>query len=173
MTKCAEPKRLKDLLKLLGGLQKLHEQLLELVQAKMDTMRRADISGMRELNERERTLAKRLQQREGLRCQLMDQIGNELGMPPRTARAIPLSQMASRIPEPGRERLLDAAQRLRQVVAQVARGNRVVGVISREILNHLRWVFASVTPKEEKPVGYSVDGLLVGSSKVRIFETVG
>ena len=173
MTKSLEPKRLKDLLKLLGGVQKLQEQLLELVQAKMDAMRRADISGMRELNERERALAIRLQQREGLRCQLMDQIGNELGLPPGTARAIPVSQVASRLPEPGRGRLLDAAKRLRQVVAQVARGNRMAGVISREILNHLRWVFASVTPKEEKPVGYAVDGMLVGSSKVRIFETVG
>jgi hypothetical protein len=136
-------------------------------------MKRADVSAMGALSQQERSLAGRLQERAGLRRQLMDAIGEEMGLSPRTARDMAVSQLASRLPEPPRDRLLRVARRLRDVMAQVAQANRVAGAVSREMLNHLTWVFSSVRPKCEKPDGYSGAGAAVGPREVRIFETVG
>ena len=173
MRRHVEPKYLRDLLRLLDGLQRLHGQLLTLIRSKIDAMRRAEISAMRELSEQEQTLARRLEEREGLRRQLMDAIGEQLGLPPRAARALSVSQLASRLPEGQRADLLDTAGKLREAVAKVAQANRVAGAISREILTHLKWVFASVRPADVRPVGYSGDGEAVGTLDARIFETVG
>lgn len=173
MTRGMVPKRLRDLVKLLGSLQRLQGQLLILIQSKIDAMKRADIPAMRDLNDQEQTVVKQLQERDGFRRQLMDAIGEELGLPSRSARALSVSQLASRLPEPARTNLLDAAGRLHRAVSQVAQTNRVAGAVSREILNHLKWVFASVRPAEEKPVGYSGQGVPVGPCDTRILETVG
>lgn len=173
MPSTSEPKRLKDLIRLLGGLQRMHEQLLKLVRDKIDAMRRADIAALRTLSQQEQSLAGRLQAREGLRRQLMDTIGKDMGLSASTARAMPVSQIASRVPEASRDRLLDVARGLRDVIAQVAQANRVAGAISREILGHLTWVFSSVRPAGEKAVVYSGRGGTVGPAETRIFETVG
>lgn len=173
MARTVEPKRLADLNRLLGSLRKMQGQLLTLVQAKIDAMKRADIPTMRELSERERALARRLQEREGLRFQLMDAIGKELGLPAQKVRALPVSQLASRLPQQQQASLLDAAEKLRNVMSRVAQANRVAGAISREIVGHLKWVFASVKPQDEKPTGYSGDGALVAATDNRIFNAIG
>lgn len=173
MTQTIESRRIKDLLTLLESLRELYRQLLTLVQSKIDAMRRADTPAMQTLSEQEQALAGRIQEREGFRHQLMDAIGEELHMPPRAARALPMSQLASRLCTRQRSALTDAAGRLREVVAKVTQANRVAGAVSREILNHMKWVFSAVRPRDAEPVGYSGDGALVGPADHRIFETVG
>jgi hypothetical protein len=84
-----------------------------------------------------------------------------------------VSQLAEHLPEAQREGLLNIAGKLRGVVSRLAQANRVAGVVSREIVNHLRWVFASVRPAGGQPVAYAGDGALVGPSEARIFEAVG
>jgi hypothetical protein len=103
----------------------------------------------------------------------MDTIGKDMGLSASTARAMPVSQIASRVPKASRDRLLDVARGLRDVIAQVAQANRVAGAVSREILGHLTWVFSSVRPAGDKAVVYSGRGATVGSAETRIFETVG
>jgi len=173
MPPTSEPKGLKDLIRLLGGLQRMHEQLLELIRDKMDAIRRADIAALRRLAQQEQTVAGRLQAREGLRRQLMDMIGRDMGLSTSAARAMTVSQIASRVPQASRDGLLDVARGLRDVIARVAQANRVAGAVSREILGHLAWVFSSVRPVGEKAVGYSGRGGTVGPAGTRIFETVG
>ncbi len=46
-------------------------------------------------------------------------------------------------------------------------------VVSRKILNHLKWVFASVRPGDGKLLGYSGDGAVVAPVNRRIFDAVG
>ena len=55
----------------------------------------------------------------------------------------------------------------------MAQVNRIAGVVSRELVNHLQWVFASVAPKDDTPAGYSGDGTLVRPVETRVFEAVG
>lgn len=173
MTTLPEPKRLKDLIKLLHVLRGLQEELLTVVQGRIDAMKRADIAGLSTLGGRELAIVKRIQEREGLRRQLMDAIGDELGLPSGTARTMTISQLAARVSPDAHDALRKAADDLRDVAMRTAQSNRIAGVVAREILLHMKWVFAAVRPKDAPPVGYAGDGALVGRSDSRIFETVG
>lgn len=168
-----DPKRLRDLVTLLDGLHRSHEQLLALVRSKINAMRLADVSAMRDLAEQEQTLAKRVEQREGLRRQLMDKIGEQCGLSSQASRALSVSQIASRLCDPDRTALQQAAQKLRSIVTKLAQANRVAGAISREVLTHLEWVFASVRPAGGRALAYSGSGAPVAANDTRIFETVG
>jgi len=168
-----DPKRLKDLVTLFDGLHKLHEQLLTLIRSRIDAMRRADSPAMQSLSEQEQLLVKRVEQREGLRRQLMDKIGEQCGLSSRAARALSVSQFAGRLREPQRTALQQAAQKLREIIAKVAQANRVAGAIAREVLTHLEWVFASVRPASDQPLVYSINGQPPVEHDARIFETVG
>lgn len=173
MTKNAKPAKVNDLIRLLDMLRQQQEQLLECLESKIDAMRRADVTGMQKLYVKEKALVQRIREREGLRWPLMDAIGRELGLPTGAARALHVSQLAGRLPDSRRTQLIEAAHALRDVVFRVQRTNRVVGAVSRELVNHLDWVFASVEPKGRKQAGYSGDGSAVRASDTRVFEAVG
>lgn len=173
MTTTTEPKRMKDVIKLLRVLHTLHTELLATVQGRIDAMKRADVRTLSELGERETAIVQRIEEREGLRRQLMDAVGEELGLPSMAARAMTVSQLAARLPVESRDALLQVGNDLRDVVTRTAQANRVAGAIAREVLNHMKWVFAAVRPKDANPAGYAGDGALVGRCDSRIFETVG
>ncbi len=165
--------RLGDLVKLLNQIQTLYEELLALIGKKIQAMKRADLEAMRTSQASEQELTRRLHEREGLRRQLMDAIGLELGLPAPAGRTLKVSQLAARIGEAERVPLSATVDRLRSTIAKVAQANRVAGVISREIVNHLRWVFAAVQPRGETPAGYSGAGVPVCGPRPRLFEAVG
>jgi hypothetical protein len=173
MTQTVEPQRLNDLVRLMGVLEKLHERLLALVQSKIDAMRRADTAAMNSLKDQEQATVRQLRERDGLRRQLVESMGEEMELPLRGASAITVSQLAARLSEPGRTRLLRAAGSLRLVMSRVAQANRIAGAMSREILNHLGWVFASVRPAGARSVGYSGSGDVTAASQTRLVEIVG
>ena len=173
MKESIEPRRFRDLLRLLAEQRRLHERLVKLGQAKLDAIKRADTESMRELNGEEREVVRRVHKREGLRRQLMDVIGESLGLPPRTARALPVSQLSSRVPEPQRALLQEAAGKLRETIGRVAKVNRMTGAVSRGVLGHLGWVLKAVSPGREDPAGYCGDGAPMAGSATQIFETVG
>ena len=173
MNNAIEPKRLRDLLSLLSGMQSLHQELLALIRTKIGAMKRNDLAAVQELCEQERALAARIHEREGLRQQLMDVIARLMGWPPHAARVLSLSQEASRVSGPQRAALMEARDALRSAVAQVAKANHVAGEVARGVLGHLKWVFASVKPRRNEPVGYSDAGVSPGRSETLIFDTVG
>ena len=173
MKKSIESSRFGDLLELLAGLEKLNAELVSLVRTKIDAMKRNDMGAMRDITAREQEIAGVVHEREGLRRQLMDLIGRQMGWSSRTARALSLSQLAARVSEAQRVALLAAGRRLREVVSRLARANRVAGAIAREISDHLGWVFASVRPRRAEPVGYSGLGGLVPRSETMILDAVG
>ncbi len=173
MSRGAPVKRVGDLITLLGQLRVLNERLLKIVRAKLTAMKRADLPEMRRLNEQELALAKRMQERSGLRRQLMGLIGRQFGMPVGEARSLTMSQLSSYVTEPERSELLVATKALKTLVSNLAQANRVAGASTREILNHLRWISGAVRPQAEQPAGYSGDGGLVSPSGTMIFETLG
>ena len=168
-----EPAGIRELIKLLEMMRERYETLLRLTRAKTDAMERVDLAAMRELDGREERLVRQLQEREGFRRQLMDKIGSSLGLSSQAARALSVSQLADRFSEPFRSNLLKAATELRAVTTRSVQANRMMGVVSREIINHLGWVFASVRPAESRPAAYTGDGAPVRFSNTRIFEAVG
>ena len=173
MAKALQPQRTKDLVRWLHHVQRLHQQLLSVVRAKIDAMRRADLPALRDLGERERVVVQRLHKRQALRPQLMDEIGEEMGLSQRTTHALSMSQLASRLSAAHGARVLAAAEGARRAMTQVAQANRVAGAVSRELINHLRWIFAAVKPKDAEPAGYRGDGGACPPADLRIFEAIG
>jgi hypothetical protein len=165
-------KQARSLVRLLWDLRALQERLLEVVEARIDAMKRADLGAMRELGEREEALTRKIYERDGLRRQLADTIGEALGAPARSGRSLTVRQLAARVGDAVRPELLDAAAGLRDAVLRVVRANRIAGIIACELVQHLRWVFASVRPAAH-PVGYSGAGAVVGPAGTRLFEAVG
>lgn len=168
-----EPPQLKELVSLLEGLTGLHEELLDTIQQKLVGMKGADLNAMRESTRREQRLVATIQEREGLRRQLMDAVGDELRLPPRTARSMSVSQLVKLIPVPAGRVLRARADELAKTMHKVAHVNRVAGATCREIVNHMRWVFAAVRPAADAPVGYAGNGALVGPTGTKIFEAMG
>ena len=173
MKKTIAPNRFGDLLKLFGGLEALHDRLLTLIRAKIEAMKQADVVRISELTGQEQEVAQRIHEREGFRRQLMDAIGEQMGLPPRAARALSVTQLAARIPDPQHSALVSAADGLRARVTRVAAANRVAGTVAREIVNHLKWVFAAVRPAGDGTEGYSGKGVLLPVAETRVFDTVG
>jgi len=165
--------RLADLIRLLGGLEELNKQLAAVLEAKIGVMARADVAGMAQCEDNERKLVEQLRDRDGIRRQLMDSIGVELGLGPRVGRTLNLTQLGQRVPESERPALSTAADALRRAVLQVRQVERVASSVSREVLDHLRWVFAAVKPRDEKPNVYSGDGVFIRSDAASMVELVG
>jgi len=168
-----EPRQLPELIRLLETQTGLHEQLLDAIRDKLTAMKRADIVGVRAATTREQDLVATIQAREGLRRQLMDAIGRELSLTSRAARGLSVSQLMKLIPDASGRRLRAKADQLAQVMHRVAQSNRVAGAACREIVNHMKWVFAAVRPAADAPVGYAGDGALVGPTSTKIFEAIG
>ena len=172
-TSTAESKNVRDLVRLLDELTRTHTQLLDAIREKLAAMKRADLHTMREMIIKEQTLVRTIQEWEGLRRQLMDAIGAQIGLASADARSMTVSQLASRLPVDAGQTLAASGERLRDIMHKVAQSNRVAGVACREVINHMKSVFASVRPKDDPPVGYAGNGMLVGSSSTKLFEVLG
>jgi len=168
-----EPARFRELLTLLSTLQRLHERLVGLGQAKLDAIRRADTDAMRKLNDGQRAVARRIGECEAARRRMMDVIGESMGLGFQAARAMPVSQLSARVSAPQRRLLVEAAAKLRDTVARVARVNRVISATSRGVLDHLGRVLTSVSPACDGRSGYKGDGRTAPGCSVRIFDAVG
>lgn len=173
MRNTTTPKGIADLVRLLGTLRQLHDKLGDVIDEKLGAMKRADIHAMRDLGEQEQSLAARIHEREGLRRQVMDRIGDEMGFGKGRARTMNVTQIAEKLRGAERTAFQDEADSLGHSIRRVAQINRVAGATTREMLHHLRWVFASVRPQREETVGYAGDGTLVSPGNTRIFDAVG
>lgn len=168
-----ESSRLKDLLRLLDVVRGLYETLEKVIVAKIDAIRRADVPAMQAALDDERTLTERLREREGLRRQLMDAIGNDLGLPHGAGRTLTVSRMAAKMAESPGAALRECADALRRATARTAQANRVAAVITRELVSHMQWVFASVRPAGGQPAVYTDCGKMMPMSGTVLLETVG
>jgi flagellar biosynthesis/type III secretory pathway chaperone len=168
-----EHKRIRDLIRLLEQLRALHDDLFSLIDSKIVAMRRADVPRLTQFATQEGELTARLRERETFRGQLMETIGKAMGMTPRAARALTISQLVEHVEEGQRPTLLDAAQRLRGSVMKVMQANRIAGTISRELLDHLKWVLSAVRPREDRPGVYCGDGGFARHGEAALVELVG
>ncbi len=164
--------RLRDLVTLLGDVDGLHRELLQAVRGKTEAMRRSDVPHIQACTEEERSLVIRIQEREGLRRQLMDVIGKDLGLSGRKARTMSASRLAQRLDEPYRTQITEVAATLKGTMTQLVRDNRVAGLIAREVLGHLRGIFSCIGASVRQPVGYAADGAVVSGTDQKIIETV-
>lgn len=165
--------RIGDLVRLLGGMTDLNEQLAVVLDEKIESMRRADVEAMGGCEQREGKLVDSLRERDGLRKQMMDGIGVELGLPAKAGRSLTLTQLGLRVNDAERATLASAGDRLKSAVTKVRQVERVAAAVSREVLHHLQWVFAAVKPKDDGANVYANDGALVRGGGSTMVELVG
>jgi len=168
-----ESKRVRDLQRLLEQLGDLYGELFALVRLKIEGLRRADVNCLTECAAREGELLSRLRERDSLRNQLMDAVAGEVGLPVRAGRTMTLTQLTTRLCPSQRPGLLQAVDKLRSALLNVTQANRVAGAISRELLNHLKWILAAVKPRNSEPGVYSGEGAIVHGGASSLLELVG
>ncbi len=173
MNKKLEPRRVRDLVRVLEELTGLHEQLAETMEQKIAAMKRADLIVLTQMTDQEKELAGRITERDGLRRQILDVLGTQMGLPSKAARALTAGELGAAASQPEREALGQARDGLRPVLDRVARLNRLAFAVSRAILSHLEWVFSAVKPRVSSPVGYAGDGGAVGLSGTQVLDAVG
>jgi DNA-directed RNA polymerase sigma subunit (sigma70/sigma32) len=162
-----------SLLQVLKQLTELHERLRTEVELKTQAMRRADMNALREHAGAEPEVVGQITERNGLRLQLMDQIGEELSLPPKTGRVLRVRQLAERLVESQRDRLLAAAEELREAAREANRCNRTAHSVARAILEHLRVVIGAMTTTDTDTAPYEAGGKRRSVAGTRIFEAMG
>lgn len=165
--------RLRDLVRLLDDLHRLHGELLTVVEDKVRAMKRADRAALNHLIDRESILIEAVRERDGCRRQLMDAIGRELGLTASTARKMTASQLASQVDARHGEKILSAARNLRGIAARLSRANQVAGMLSREMVAHFQQVYESIRRCAHEPIGYGHDGGLVAGLEHKLVDAVG
>ena len=171
--KSKEPSRFKDLLSLLDGLCALNRDLERAIVEKIEAMRRADMPAMEAAVGREKSIVERLHEREGLRKQLMDAMGMELGLRRGEGRRLTVSKLAEKLPDSSRLALWQTATALRRAVAGSAQANRVAASAVRTLLHHMQSVFAAIRPVGSAPLNYTQRGQMAPRGGTVIMETVG
>lgn len=154
-------KRVDDLGRLLETMAELQQALGDVSSSRLEAIRRADVGAMNGLLEQESDLAQKLQERSGLRRQLMDAIASELGNVDSPGRALTLSQLARGLPGASADRLIGAGHALRDACLRTAQITRVTTGAVREVLHHLQWVMAAVRPAAKTAPTYSAAGSCV------------
>ena len=166
-------KRLSELLVVLDRLIELHSELRSLIRDKIEHMRAGNAEQLQADTVREESLVKTIDEQEGLRRQLMDAIGRGYGLDPQGVRRMPVRELAERVDETWRSRLLDSAGRLRAVVREVSDLNRIGTLIAQQVLGHLSCAFEAMSAPEEHPGTYSPHGQVVPGQARRLFEMTG
>ncbi len=158
----------------LEQLASLQEAVFEAISEKLDSMRRADVEAMIKASHREAELVRQIRATDGPRQGAIDGLSAALGIPGAgDVRGPRLSAIVSRIEGPASERLMRIGQTLRTKMLKVAEANRVVELVSREMLNHFRTLFAAIVRDDGELATYSSGGGINRATGCRVLDAVG
>ena len=166
-------RRIETLSGLLDEIAEAHKDLLDAVEEKIAAMRTADTERIKQAMEREQALVERIDEREGVRRQLTENIARGYGIGGAAARRLSVRKLADRVGGAQAEAIVAAGQRLQKLTAQIAQRNHVAQLISQNILRHMTQVFAAMTVSRDGAVGYSPAGDVFAGGGERIFDAVG
>lgn len=172
-TPTIDPKRVRDLLTLAGELTSLHGQLAEQLTEKLVAIKKADVELMVSIDERQAVVIRRINEREGLRKQWLENVAPTIGLSPKAARSLKASQVLSFVNNDQRQSLQKAFDALRGSVALVREKNEQVARISRGVLGHLAWVLSSVTQRPATEITYSPKGINPPNAGAMLLEAIG
>lgn len=173
MAGAVNEQRVGQVVAVLAELRRLHDDLGVVVQRKLQAMRTADTDGLRSAVAREEFLTQKIREQDGLRKQILQLIGEQIGMPAAKARAMTVRELAGRVSEPARSRLLALGAALRETVQETAESNRVAAIVSQEMLKHFRRVFQMMAEANRTPGAYSRTGRAESKNGMSVFEAVG
>ena len=135
----------KLLLKLESALQRqivAHEQLLALLKQKLDACRRADHARMNELMKDENKSLQEIGEIEKERLTLVAHLTQ--AMDPKATEPLRMGDLAEKLNEPARSRVLLLRLKLRDRMQQVQRESRVIRLASEQLLRHMQGIVQTI-----------------------------
>lgn len=160
-----------QLSEVLAELRQLYQQLLQVLRRRLEAMKRADSEALSSCTARERFLSQRIREADATRQNLLGDLLPRLGLPP--GRGITLGELAERLGEPHRSRLLVLAAGLREVMAEADRANRVAALAASQMLVHFRRVYEAMTAAAQQTGLYERSGPLRVQTPRRLIDAVG
>lgn len=113
-----------------------HEQLLSLMQRQREALRQADHRGVSEYSRLENTLVQAIGDLEKRRLELVAQLTQAID--PGAAAPMRMRDLAERLPEPSRGRLLVLREQLRARIAKVKEESSVTRRATESLLKHMQ-----------------------------------
>jgi hypothetical protein len=153
-----------ELIALFQELLTAHERQLTLAKARLDAMRAYDLTLMTSLAEREEHEVRNLEVLEARRKDLIARIKRVLGTEPTT------TLIAARLNEPLKSQLLGLAGRLKTVLEQADRVNRINAKISQSVIKSLAKVLKIVTGVAQHVGLYTRNGRKAALAGIHILE---
>jgi hypothetical protein len=160
-----------NLVRLLNDMADLQSELTALMQQKIDSVKKADVGALEQVNARELALIGRAVERDGLRRQLMKKILRGLGLEP--GATMRLTELAGHFREPVRSRLLVASSGLKAKLKVLERTRVKATLVTEAMLLHLRDVLNVMTRGHSESDVYARTGKPADASSANVFEAVG
>lgn len=159
---------------LLEELTARQESLHRVIRGKLEAMRRADVEGMIAASHREGESTNEVALLDAQRREIAAELCVEIGIPAmERGRPASLRKIAARLREADRTRIVKLADLLRERMLQVAEANRVVELVSREMLAFFKAVFTAIVKDDAAPRVYSACGEMGAAAGARVLDAVG
>lgn len=149
----------------------LHQNLANILQAKLQAMRLHDTAGLETIAVREQAVVNAVQQIAARRNSLLRRIATAAS--PRGAAVLPTARhIADQTAEPTRTKILALAAKLKEQTQNVQRLNHVIAIASRKILRHFDAIFG-VIANSGRDIGlYSKAGRTTFMEQNRLVDAV-
>ncbi len=167
-----QAKRARALVALLSEIADGHAQLLAAIDGKIVAMKTGQAQLIRDATAREQAIVERINEREGLRRSLTENIAGGYGVGKAAAAKMNASRLAQRLGEPYQTQIIEAANRLRVLTAQIARRNHVARMISTNVIRHVNHVMDAFSGRQHS-TGYSHAGGIASGVRRAIFDALG
>lgn len=163
----------RDLVRLVGELAHIHGELVMHMRSKLEAIKQADSDRVQSITAREMTLAGQIEERNGLRRQLVRKIGAALKLEEEGIESMRFSVLAEYLAEPRRSQLLVASAGLKEKVEEFERLRVTTTLITQEMLKHMQSVMEVITAGIGGASGYGSRGQRSTAATSGLFEAVG
>jgi len=166
---------------LTGELAELIKQLINIqialravVREKLDAMRRSDTDGMLKAARREGDMAAEVSALDEKRSDIVSRLCAALEMPAiHDGAAVPLRALTEVLEPESASVLANLANRLREEMLKLAEANRVVELVSREMLAHFKTLFSAMVQDDDDAPTYSAAGEVGPAAGARVLDAIG
>lgn len=160
-------KQLTALERLLQDLMQAHTQLLELLEEKRTAMRKAEHEVMANVCQRENQQVRKISDMEKQRLQLVADV--TLMIEPGAKEPMKLLEVADRLPEPWRGRILVFRHQLQQKMQATQKQAKTTQQATMQLMKHMTGMMQKVTAACTGSAAYSAKGAPSNQSRISTF----
>lgn len=173
MVKSKPAEHVDELADALERMQCLYISLKDCLADKLVSLRRADLQRVEMLSARERSLAAQVIEQESARRRIMEHITRPYGISTEQSRTMRVRDLTERLGHIKHGRLCAAAQCLKSAIVDAQAAAALLERVSRDVLGHVREVFAALGGLGADGGGYGPRGATRAVRSRELFEAVG